>query len=244
MEEKLPQHVRIGSETYTKDLTPNQILVYAGLKMYMNKDTYEAYPSQDTLRKDTGLSKPTIKSCLDKLEKLGEISKFRKGRGYMYKFNPLSEHFEMYSFDFLKDQDLTSEQRAFLVVAQRHMFKDVERIGKISLTDEELSNKIHLSEDTISRRNLELRNKGILTNVPTKDSEGNEVWLKIYDLGKFHQEFVTLKSQVKENTEDITELKKENNALKEENKQIKKVLNVFLNKEENKHLKEKYEFKM
>lgn len=203
--------------------------------MYMNKDTYEAFPSQDTLRKDTGLSKPTIKSCLDKLEQLGEISKFRKGRGYIYKFNPLSEHFEMYSFDFLKDQDLTSEQRAFLIVIQRHMFKDIEGEGKVSLTTEELSKEIHLSEKSITRRNRELEHKGILTNIPTRDSKGNEVWLKIYDLGKFHQEFITIKNQVIENTEDISKIK-------EENKQMKKVLKALLNKEENRHIKEEYEY--
>lgn len=233
--ENLPQHIRINSETYTKDLTPNQILVYASLKMYMNKDTYEAFPSQDTLRKDTGLSKPTIKSCLDKLEELGEISKYRKGRSYIYKFNPLSEHFEMYSFDFLKDQDLTSEQRAFLIIIQRHMYKDVEGLGKISMSNTELSDKTHLSEDTIYRRNLELVNKGILTNTPIKDSKGNEIWFKIYDLGKIHQEFITLKNQVRENTEDISKIK-------EENKQMKKVIKALLDKEENKHIKEKYQF--
>jgi len=219
----------------------------------MNKDTYEAFPSQDTIKRDTGLSKPTIKSCLERLEELGEISRFRKGRSYIYKFNPQSEHFEMYSFDFLKDQDLTSEQRAFLIIAQRHMFKDVEGIGKISMTDEELADKTHLSETSIYRRNLELKNKGILTNVPTKDSKGNEVWLKIYDLGKIHQEFITIKNQVIENTEDITKLKEENaqlkkehaqlkkehTQLKEEHTQLKKVFNALLDKEENKYIKEK-----
>jgi len=208
----------------------------------MNKDTYEAFPSQDTIKRDTGLSKPTIKSCLERLEELGEISRFRKGRSYIYKFNPQSEHFEMYSFDFLKDQDLTSEQRAFLIIAQRHMFKDVEGIGRIALSDEELADKTHLSEKSVYRRNLELKNKGILTNVPTRDSEGNEVWLKVYDLGKIHQEFITIKNQVLENTEDITKLKEENVQLKQGYTQIKKVVKALLEKEENKHIKEKYQY--
>lgn len=59
MAEKVPQHIRVPNDMCKQsNLDPTD--VYSYLKTYMNKDTYEAFPSMETIAKDAGISKPTV----------------------------------------------------------------------------------------------------------------------------------------------------------------------------------------
>ena len=66
-EKNLPQHVAVDNDSFRKNLSQNELLVYVMLKSYMNGTSLIAFPKQSTLQKDTGLSIPTIKKCLENL---------------------------------------------------------------------------------------------------------------------------------------------------------------------------------
>ena len=75
-EKNLPQHVAVDNDSFRKNLSQNELLVYVMLKSYMNGTSLIAFPKQSTLQKDTGLSIPTIKKCLENLEQKNEIKNF------------------------------------------------------------------------------------------------------------------------------------------------------------------------
>ena len=59
-EKKLPQHVAVDNDSFRKNLSQNELLVYVMLKSYMNGTSLIAFPKQSTLQKDTGLSTSRI----------------------------------------------------------------------------------------------------------------------------------------------------------------------------------------
>nr|DAS86234.1 MAG TPA: helix-turn-helix domain protein [Bacteriophage sp.] len=71
----------------------------------MNKDTMEAFPSLDTIKKETGCALNTIRKAILALEREGAFMVIRKSRmPNVYKFTKLEEDFERYTFEFL-DKD-------------------------------------------------------------------------------------------------------------------------------------------
>jgi len=222
MEKENKQHVQVpnalGEISY---ITPKDLLVYAAIKKFMNKDTKEAFPSLETIRQLTGIYIGGIRKCIENLIRSGYIEvRKENGRKNIYKFLKWKE-FEPFSFEFLERQDLTTNEKSYLVVSQRYMFKD-SNVGKISLPNKVLSKKINMPESTISKVNKSLVEKGFLTitNTKIKDREtGLFSTEKIFHLAEFGQAIVfVLKNhenrikdteiKVTENSEDIKELKK------------------------------------
>ena len=231
-EKKLPQHVAVDNDSFRKNLSQNELLVYVMLKSYMNGTSLIAFPKQSTLQKDTGLSIPTIKKCLENLEQKNEIKIIREGKLHKYKFNEHSDNYEMYSHEFLKDIDIKKDLKAFLIAMQPIMFKDdIPGVGKVTMPTTEIATVTGLSEDTILRKNKELMKLGICEEIPCNTMSGNRGRMLMYGLMKIGQEFVTMRNQVKENTQDIANIKDDVESLKKAVRHRDKIIIELLKKQ-------------
>lgn len=88
------------------------------------------------------------------------------------------------------------------------MYKDEEGYGKLTYSNQELSEEIGLSASTIYRRNKELEDKGILQVIDTdkKDPEtGVPIQLKLFDLSKIAQDVLFIKKKLEEKVSYIQE---------------------------------------
>lgn len=185
----------------------------------------------ETLAKDAGVSKTTVNKAIKNLVANGDISVRKEGRKNVYKFNPSSKNFEMFTYKFMRDVDLTSQQRIYIILTQQYMYKDEEGYGKLTYSNQELSEEIGLSASTIYRRNKELEDKGILQVIDTdkKDPEtGVAIQLKLFDLSKIAQDVLFIKKkleehdkEIKENSKTIKLLSKEVEELRAEIKKLK-----------------------
>lgn len=221
------QHVQVPNNM-TKDgnLNPTDVLVYAYLKSYMNKDSLEAFPSLDTISTKSGLSKPTVVDSLKALDSNGDIRIIkRSGRSNLYKFNPKSKHFEMFTYDFLFKDDLTPKQKAYLLVSQQFMYKEGTN-GTISFSDLELGGKIGLSPRLIKTRNKELEKQNVLTIVksPLRDETGLQKEIKIFDLELLGQAVLFLDRKVKEHDDKLDSQQAQLDAQAKEIKQLKELI--------------------
>lgn len=201
------QHVQVPNNMTLKEgLTPKDMLVYAVIKKYMNRETLSCYPSLNTIVEKSGVSKPTVINAINKLEKANYIKVSKKGRSNYYTFNP-HKTFEPFSYDFLEDKVTSPEEKSFLIASQQLMFKDIEGYGKISMSDQELAKAINMSYKSLVKYQKSLQDKGYLTVIKTgaKDSNtGLQVNEKIYNLEKLGQAVIWT---LKKHEEDINELK-------------------------------------
>ena len=100
MEYTKNQHVQVPHPSKW-NLSSKDWYIYA----HMNKDTMEAFPSLDTIKKETGCALNTIRKAILALEREGAFTVIRKPRmPNVYKFTKLEEDFERYTFEFL-DKD-------------------------------------------------------------------------------------------------------------------------------------------
>lgn len=206
----MEQHVQMPDNmTATKELEPTDLLVYVGLKRYMNGITKQSYPSTTTIAKDTGLSRPTIAKSIKKLEDTGYIkTEKRVKKSTIYTFNDYKT-FEPFSYEFLDKQDLSPLEKSWLLVSQQHSRKDTEGIGVISYSEAELAEKTNMSKSTINKCITLLRAKGYLETVlERREEDGIFVQKKITNLAELGQAIIwKLKDhdeKINKNTEDIT----------------------------------------
>lgn len=203
-------------------LSPQDKLIYLAIRRYMNKDTMTCFPSYATITKDIGAASKTIKKSVDNLVKEGYLETKREGKKIIYKFNN-KKHFEPFSYDFLDKKDLTFTEKSYIVASQQYMFKDQDSDeGKISYSNQELSELIKMSQSTISRCNHSLQEKGYLN--------GASELIKRFQLRELDQLFIwKFKEQdekIQKNTEDIELIKQRLNQLEAENNELKKQLNI------------------
>lgn len=184
------QHVQLpNSMTEDSNLTPQDLLIYVSIKRYMNNATKEAFPSLQTICKKSGASINTVRKCIANLEKQEYFKIERRGRQNYYVF---SEHknFEPFSYDFLDKEDLTFTEKAYIIASQQYMYKDSAGYGKISFTNSELSERINMSESTISKCNRSLSSKDYLTIIKCKtacEETGIQLQEKIFHLDELGQ---------------------------------------------------------
>ena len=70
MEENKKQHVQVPHLTNNDlEITPKDLLIYACIRRYMNKDSKKSFPSLEIIAKDCGASRPTISKSIKLLEK-------------------------------------------------------------------------------------------------------------------------------------------------------------------------------
>lgn len=216
--------------TEQKILAPQDLLVYLAIKRYMNNITKEAFPSLATIAHSCSASINTIRKSINNLKLAGVIDTYKQGRSQIYKFLRYT-NFEPFSYEFLDKEDLTFTEKAYLVASQQYMFKENGE-GKIAMTNKELSEKINLSEPTISKCNKSLEKKDYLLVIKTKKKNtetGVMINEKFFHLNELQQAVVfTLQNheeRLNENDTKIESLTKEvellKKALQEKNKESK-----------------------
>ena len=196
------QHIQLPHNMIGgRDLTPNDLLVYATIKRFMNKDTKEAFPSLKTLSDKCGFSIMTIRKSITKLTDLKWITIRKEGRKNIYKFYKQTRLFERFSYDFL-DNDLPPKEKAYILTLQQYMIKE-DGFGKTSYTEEELAVKTNLSEYQIRNHDRYLKDSGALTITQKEDALGFNKKIKFYHLEDLGQAILFLDSKINKLAEEV-----------------------------------------
>jgi predicted transcriptional regulator len=230
------QHIQVPNNMNKKNgLEPKYLLVYSTLRKYMNNETKECFPSLATLSKDTGYSINTIRNSISSLASDNYISIRKDGRRNIYRFNP-HKNFEPFSYKFLENKTLETNEKAYLIAHQQFMMKDQDGFGKTTFTNEQLSEKLNISARTISRLDNSLMKKGYLNIVKTDSKDPitglhiNEKFFHLDELGqaiiwtlqKHEEDIEELKEVTESNTKDLKIVLRENDNLKLEMEELKR----------------------
>lgn len=199
------QHVQLPNNmTLKEEMSPKDLLVYANIKRHQNSATKEAFPSIDTIVRESKISKPTVLKCIKNLERLGYITIRKSGRKNIYGFNRY-EKFEVFSEEFLDSTKIDANLKAYIMTAQQLLFKDVEGFGKTTYSNTELANIINMDRHTIAKYDKILEDKGLLTIIPVRNSEtGVQINEKIFHLDELGQAIIW---KLRQHENDIKELK-------------------------------------
>lgn len=193
------QHVQVPQmHLKSEGLLHNDPFIYACIKRYMNNTTKTAFPSINTIVKDTQLNKQTILNSIDRLSKAGYLQIIKTlGKVNEYKFNDYKK-FEIFSYEFLDNPNLTSKEKAYLVATQQFMFKDSEsNTGTVKFDNTQFAEAIGLSISALKKREKELQKDNILTLVQSNQKEliqidniripstGYNICYRLYDFNEF-----------------------------------------------------------
>lgn len=195
MGEQDKRHVELPSTEGINDLTPQDQLIYLGIRSFMNKDTLEAFPSQQTVAERIGCCDKTVRKCVKNLIDKKYIEVRKEGKKIIYKFNKFKQ-FEPFSYEFLEDKNISFTQKALLASTQQYMFDKESGLGKISFSKMELAEKINMPYSTLVKATRDLAKKDII-QMNNKQMQ--------FDLQKYHQGIVKVllnHEQRIENTED------------------------------------------
>lgn len=224
------QHVQLPNNM-TLDVKPKDLLVYVTIKRHQDSETKKAFPSLVTISAESGASINAVRKSIRDLEKSNYITIEKIKNKNIYSFNEYKS-FEPFSYEFLDNKDLSCDEKSYILAAQQYMYKDIEGEGKISYTNEELANKINMSERSVIRYNNSLERKGLLTKVKSelRDLEtGCAKEIKIFDLNKMLQGIIWIlrnhEDRITANEENIELLKNTVESLNKENKLLKEEIN-------------------
>ena len=196
------------------EITPRERLVYLYIKRYMNTATKECFPSLATLKKDSGVSIPTLRKCIATLVKYSYIKIRKEGKKQIYIFNDYKK-VEPISLDLLLDKNMTFTEKSLMVCAIENM-KDKGSTGLIEYSNKELSEIINMPESTISKCIRDLSAKEYLVVLKTElidHTTGLKKEFKYFDLEKIGEAvFYVMKNhedRIQENEASIAKLEKE-----------------------------------
>jgi DNA-binding MarR family transcriptional regulator len=233
-EDKLPskKHVQVPNDmTKSSKLEPRDALVYATIKKYVDYKTNETFVGLETIAKDSGYTIPTVRKSIDILKTNGYIEVNKQGRSNLYKFNKY-KNFEPFSYEFLNGEKIEASEKAYLLVAQQYMFKDIEGVGKVTLDNNSLGEKINLSPRTIQKLDKSLIEKGYLNIVKTSAKNldtGLKINEKIFHLNELEQAVIwTLQKhdeKINEHENRLLALEKQLSIALKENAELKKDIN-------------------
>ena len=165
------QHVQLPRKDEIDKITPQEQLIYVSIRRHMNKDTYEAFPSLETIRKHCGASIPTIRKVIKNLESEGYLKVNKIGGKNVYKFDKLKS-FEPFSYEFLDKEDLTFLEKSYILSTQQFMFKHPEnKTGTCTMSTRELANKTGLSQSSVVKCQHTLMDKNYLDIITTSAKE-------------------------------------------------------------------------
>lgn len=209
------QYVILPKKENGELLQKYEILIYVCIRRYMNAKTMKAFPSLDTIAKDSGCSKPTILKIIKEIERKGYIkTELKGGVGNVYTFNN-EKSFEPFSYEFLDNPKLNKSEKLQILCTQQYMYKN-DGIGKVSYSDRELAKLTGLDRSVISKNNNSLMSKNLMTQV-TLQSRDSETGLMnketIYHLNELGQAIVFAitnhETRIQQNTADIEDLKRQ-----------------------------------
>lgn len=226
--EENKQHLQLPNELIKVEaIAPKDLVVYLALKSFENWDTHTAFPSLESVAKLCSCTSKTVSSSIKRLEASDFLEVQKKGRGKLYIFKKY-ENFECFSLEFLKNENLTFQEKAYLAAQQQFLQKENGQ-GKTTYSSYEMSDKIHMPPSTIRKCDNSLVAKNYLTivNTNTRDKEtGLLKKEKIFDLEKFGQAVVFVLQNHEESIEslkkDMDDLKRTNKLLMEEINELKK----------------------
>lgn len=201
-------------------------LVYLVIRSHDNPEL-GCFPSLECIAEESGLSIPTVRGSIGRLCDEDYMSIERDGRRNCYKFNPC-KGFEPFSPEFLKRKDLTPTTKAYLAAIQQYMYKDVEGVGKVSLSNRELARRINTSEFTVRKCNAELGRRNYMTVIDNFSREldtGCFSETKVFRLAELGQAIIW---KLKEHDERISGISAELDSLKETVESQKKLIDRLL----------------
>ena len=225
MEKEIKRHIELPTTEGISDITPQDQLVYLGIRSFMNKDTLEAFPSQETIAERVGCCRNTVRKCIQNLVEKDYLKIRTEGRKQIYIFNKLKQ-FEPFSYEFLEDKSKSFTKRATLAATQRYMTGKETGVGKVTYTKMELAKLINTPYSTLVRTLRELTEDGLIVN--EKLPSGQQQMQ--FQLEKYHQGIVKVllnhEQRIENTEEDISELKAQIQALSKEVKELKKNQNT------------------
>lgn len=180
----------ITSEKTSKKKHYTDLLVYACLKKYMDKNSRISIVTLRQVAEETTLSLGGVQSAIKRLEEALDIEKIKilNKNQNGYRFNAKSEKFEMFDYDFLDNEFLTVQQKSFMIAVQKYLFIDKETgVGKTTFSNKELSMYTGISERVILERRKELEQSGFISSRLTTNKDGGVCEALEFNLPKFGQ---------------------------------------------------------
>ena len=212
-----------------ESISPKSLVVYCAIKRHMDKTTLEAFPEIKTIAKESGCGEDAVRKAIKELVSNKFIEQIkRKGQSNLYKFSK-TKSFEPFSYDFLDDSKIKVREKAYLMMAQKNMFNKETGIGSISYTTKEMSKITRMSIPTVLSCENKLIQAGYLSKPNSKliDKEsGLHENLRMYLLQLYNITAVTLR-QTQKNTEDIENIKKQNQILEKRNQILEKQVEIL-----------------
>ena len=191
-------HVQVPDPVKETKLKPFDKLVYANLRKYMNKDTYECFPTIRRIASECGCTEKRVTNSIERLIEAGDIEKTKRiGRSNVYKFNKLSKNFEMFTNDFLDQKDTTPEEKAYLIGLQSQTYKDG-GFAMTTKTNEEIADALNISARSVRKYNKSLKEKQIMVEMKTDilDAAGYNRTVKAIDLTRVWQAVLYVNERV------------------------------------------------
>lgn len=228
------QHVQVPNMNLKEEsLDLIDPYVYACIKRYMNNVTKEAFPSLETILKDTGLANYTVLKSIKRLSNANYLrTEKKKGMSTRYIFNDYKK-FEIFSFDFLDNDNLTPKEKAYLITIQNKMYKDnVLEIGKITLSNSDIKEFLNIDPKTMRKLEQSLQEKNVLQLIPVKsrDERGVCVNERIYSFQDFANlvaiQFMKTEEQIQDLNKQNEDIRKQFAMMQEEIERLKKELKV------------------
>lgn len=234
-ENKSKQHVQIHVKQCSI-LKPNDLLILANIKRFMNTETKRCMPSMKTISELSGFTQQTIVNSVKRLELVGELIVHRTpNKANEYEF-PENSNFEMYSFEFLDNPALTRDEKAYLIGFQSCAVKNKSGYMGTTNSNEEIAKKINMSKRKIIELNKSLREKGIFAELTcfTTDETGLSKKMKTVDMELIGQAVLFVNQKV-DNTisrvdlleQQLAEVIKLNKAYLKENKRLAKEVELL-----------------
>ena len=215
MEKEIKRHIELPTTEGISDITPQDQLVYLGIRSFMNKDTLEAFPSQETIAERVGCCRNTVRKCIQNLVEKDYLKIRTEGRKQIYIFNKLKQ-FEPFSYEFLEDKSKSFTKRATLAATQRYMTGKETGVGKVTYTKMELAKLINTPYSTLVRTLRELTEDGLIVN---KKLPSGQQQMQ-FQLEKYHQGIVKVllnhEERIENNEDRISILENQIRLLQEE----------------------------
>lgn len=215
MEKEIKRHIELPTTEGISDITPQDQLVYLGIRSFMNKDTLEAFPSQETIAERVGCCRNTVRKCIQNLVEKDYLKIRIEGRKQIYIFNKLKQ-FEPFSYEFLEDKSKSFTKRATLAATQRYMTGKETGVGKVTYTKMELAKLINTPYSTLVRTLRELTEDGLIVN---KKLPSGQQQMQ-FQLEKYHQGIVKVllnhEERIENNEDRISILENQVRLLQEE----------------------------
>ena len=194
-------------------LSPKHLFLYCILEAFSKNNI--AKVTINTLISYVNLSIPTIRKMLQELQSANYINIQNEGSHKFYYVIPCEKQ-SIVDIIRISQLDLTLMTKAYLIAAQQFMYKDIEGVGKISFSNNNLSEQINMPESSIRKCNTELVRKNYLTIVKNKSRDietGCKTDTKIFNLNELGQAIIWVlqnhEERIEQNTNDINELRKQ-----------------------------------